>query len=561
MAIRESALPTAENLSSTDFIRCVTSDGVSRNVGVTDLTKTIAENTDVSSVNVASMVDGTLTDNNINYAIIQALEISKYIFIPDGSFTLDIEISDDCTMVLDKECYIFPPDDGPAIYAHDCSFNLIGGHILSGENDDTRTTANGSNPIIYLKDCHDSSITGVDSPHSKSNSAIWLRDCNNFVLEQCSFDNILRAAMFIWGHCTNVTVRNCRFEDSKPISGQDFCYFVYTGSMYFSDDFIPVDGLIYENNYCDGSEDCALDTHGARNVIIRNNVILNTVNAITAYNDNNRVTRPEGWVMENILIENNYVDSEKQIPEGSEYPHPCLFIGASGLTDGFDVYRNCIVRNNTFRTANDYENGALFLDNVIRNITIENNTIELLEGATKYIRFRRAFGFVFRNNRSIGAVKAKAYFMQAYGEVSGNIGFEEYDWSMSYLNYIKGLTHSFGELYSPPTVDVGDSYFVETGGLPSVSLSIGFGIRARDGYSESISVFSITVADGIATVSSNVYIPRLALSLTGDATVNAYIEDVIDSTHFKIVSSAGEAISDGSYTATIRSATTVSLAN
>lgn len=561
MAIRESTLPTAENLSQSDFIRCVTSDGASINVGVSDLTKAINEYTDVTSVNVASLVDGPLTDSNINGAIIAALEKSKYIFIPDGNFTLDVEISSDCTMILDKECYISPPDDGPAIYAHDCSFNMIGGHIASGEDDDSRTTANGSNPIIYIKDCHDSSITDVDSPYSKSHIAIWLRDCDNFILERCSFTNILRAAMFIWGHCTNVTVRNCRFEDSKPISGQEYCYFVYTGSWNFTDNFIPVDGLIYENNYCDGSEDCALDTHGARNVIIRNNVILNTVNAITAYNDNYRMTRPSGWVMENILIENNYVDSDKQIPEDSEYPHACLFIGATNATgDSFDVYRNCTVRNNTFRTANNFEHGALFLNNVSRNITIENNTIELREGATRYIRFARSFGFVLRNNRSVGAVKAQALFNQAYGEVSGNIGFR-YDYTTTSVSYIKGLVHSFGEVYSPPTVDAGDVYYESTEGTDSVVIGAGFGIRARATYSDSISTFAITVSDGIATVSSNLYIPRLALSLTGTAAINAYIEDVIDATHFKIVSATGDAIGNGSYTATIRSAVTVRLAN
>ena len=365
--------------------------------------------------------------------------------------------------------------------------------------------------------------------------------------------------MFIWGHCTNVAVRNCRFENSDTIEGQDYCYFVYTGMVSFSEGSVPVDGLIYENNYCIDSEDCALDTHGATNVIIRNNVILDTVNAITAYNDNRRAARPSGWKMENILIENNVCDSHKQIRTGSEYPHAYLFIGASNYykpseNDNygtFDAFNNCIVRNNVFRTNNDFEYGAIFIDYMSKNVVFENNEFEFYANAVATIGFRRALDFIFRNNHaySHGSTRPLLYFLYAYGRIEGNRGFR-FGYSVNYVSYVKGLNNIETLDTTSPTLMTGD--IIYQNGLKACT---SYGLRARYSYDSAIKTFSITVVNGIAAVSDNVYIPKLALSLTGSASVNAFIDELIDLEHFTLVDASDNPIPNGTYTATIRDAT------
>ena len=504
----------------------------------------------IATVNVAGMVGGELTSENIADAIGLALAQCSYIYIPAGEYSFNVEITDDCTIFMDEQCFISSETADPIIHARNCSINLIGGNILNGEDDDSRVALANRNGLVYFESCHDSSIVGVKSPYSKANGVIWIKDCENFVLEQSTFSNMLRAAMFVCGHCVNVAVRNCKFTNSVPLSGQDYCYFVYTGSMFLSDDFVPVDGLVYENNYCSGSEDCGLDTHGARNVIIRNNIVLDTVCAITAYNDNKRVTRPTGWKMENILIENNFCDSTRQNTQGREYPHPFLFIGASNYTTAlYDEFRNCIVRNNTFRTANNFEFGAIYTDMVSRNLTFENNVFKFYEGATSPIVFRRSFGSAFRNN-ILEDGSAPVQFNQFLGEVSGNVGFR-YDWSPDFVSYVKGLDNVFPEIVAP-TLRTGDVFW--SSGL---KICTSYGICARAQYANNIKTFSITVANGIATVANNVYIPHLALTLSGVGT--AYIKNVIDATRFILVDASKNPIADGSYTATIKDVTMASL--
>ena len=508
------------------------------------------------------MVEGELTSQNIVTAINLALNKSSYLYIPSGEYSFNINIASDCTIYMDKQCFISSTTADPVIHAQNCSINLIGGNILNGTNNDSRVAIANKRGLIFLENCYNSSIVGINSPYSKTNSVIWIKDCENFVLEQSTFSNMLRAAMFVCGHCVNVTVRNCKFTNSVPLDGQDYCYFVYTGSTSFTDNFEPIDGLIYENNYCSNSEDCGLDTHGARNVIIRNNVVLNTVCAITAYNDNKRMTRPEGWKMENILIENNYCDSTKQNTQGRAYPHPFLFIGASkdGTTENgeidsenlafFDEFRNCTVRNNTFRTANNYQYGAIFTNVVSRNLTFENNTFRFYEGATASIQFRRSFGSVFKNNRAEGGT-AYVIFKQFSGEAGMNVGFR-YSCDENTVNYVKGLDNNFPEIPSP-TYKSGDTFWSE---VPRICTS--YGICAKFSYKEYIKTFDITVTDGIATVARNLYIPHLALTLSnGTSNISAYIKDVIDIMHFLVVKGDKTPVADGTYTATIKDVTAV----
>ena len=184
------------------------------------------------------------------------------------------------------------------------------------------------------------------------------------------------------------------------------------------------------------------------------------------------------------------------------------------------------------------------------NLTFENNTFKFYEGATAPITFRSSFGSAFRNNR-LEDGSAPVYFKHFLGEVSGNVGFT-YNWDDDFVSYVKGLDNIYPEIVAP-TLRTGDVFW--SSGL---KICTSYGICAIAQYDTGIKTFSITVADGVATVANNVYIPHLALTLSG--AVSAYIKDVIDATRFLIVDASKNPIADGTYTATIKDVTTASLA-
>lgn len=510
------------------------------------------ENPQYSVINIADEILEPLSSDNFETAFFYALAKSSYIYIPAGEYSTHIELTQDCTIFLDENCHLTPIDDRTIFYAQNCSFNLYGGTLTCGEDDNSRTRTNYY--LVYLQNCSNCEIKGVKSPYSKTSGVFWVDACTSVIFENCAFSNMLRAAIFFADNCKNVTVRNCYFNGSHPIAGQDYCYFVYTGVKSNSSRATPCENLIYENNYCIDSDDCGLDTHGATNVTIRGNVVLQTVCAITAYNDNARANRPAGWTMLNVLIENNYCKSDKTIPVGSAYPHPFLFLGASNTnkkseypTDygTYNDYDNCVIRNNYFETANNFSSGSIYLSQTTRNLTFDSNTINLIGIATADIYFKRSFMFKFINNNVIGK-RLKLTVSHGCGQIRDNIGIR-LDYSNSYVSYYYGTDITQGYV-APPTVKMGDLFYASS----ELRQCTSYGLRERLTYADAIRVFNITVADGIATCDDNVYIPDLALSLTGDSSINAYITDVLDYESFSIRNASGNPVPDGNYVATIR---------
>lgn len=535
-------------------------------------------------INVASMVeDYNLDSTNIKQAILDALDIGNLLYIPAGDYTFTMEITKDCTIVMDDDC-IIRTDNGaehqgkPIFTAINCSFNLYGGQIIVGEDTSSRIAIAPYNGAIYLRGCHDCTLSNLYSPYSKTNSIIWVKNSTNVTLENSKFTKFLRAAMYICDSCKNITVRNCYFEDSTPLDSQSWCYFVYTGVSSWTNQAVPVDGLIYENNYGKSSADCAFDTHGATNVIIRNNTILDTVNAITAYNDNLRALRPAGWCMENILIENNVCRSTRQIPQeaiDAGYPHAYLFLGATNVKTPtedpddygrYNAYKNCIVRNNVFETNNDRQYGAIYLNNISSNVVFLNNYFYFDQDASPYITFRRSMYFVFKNNKTMSYSNSRTKrcalaYNHCYGEIDKNAGFR-HSISSQYIAHIKGLLPEYDNVVDP-TVETGEVVF-HSG---AVKMATSYGLRRRDNYafSDVPASFTFTTSNGVGTITSQTeqpFIPNLALELTssGGTTSNAYIKDLIDLEHFSIVDGTGAPIPDDTYTATIRMATFTTIA-
>lgn len=540
-------------------------------------------------INVASMVeDYNLDSSNIKQAILDALDIGNLLYIPAGDYTFTMEITKDCTIIMDDDC-IIRTDDGadnqgkPIFTARGCSFNLAGGQIIVGEDTSSRIAIAPYHGAIYLDNCHDCTLSNLYSPYSKTNSIIWVKDSTNVTLENSKFTKFLRAAMYICDACKNITVRNCYFEDSTPLDNQTFCYFVYTGVSTWAGQHEPVDGLIYENNYGKSSVDCAFDTHGAKNVIIRNNTVLDTVNAITAYNDNARAARPAGWCMENILIENNYCKSTRTIPQAAVdagLAHACLFIGASNARKPsedpddygrYNAFKNCIVRNNVFITNNDYTNGAIYLDAISSHVEFYNNYFYFDKDSTPYINFRRSMYFIFKNNKTesyynTGSKRCALVYTHCYGEIDKNAGFRHSP-SSNYIAHVKGLLPEYDNT-SDPTVETGEIIYISG----ATQMATSYGLRRRDANAFSNVQLSFTFSsdNGNATITSPTevpFIPNLALEITssGGVTTNAYVKDIIDLEHFTIVDGSGNPIPASpnpadTFTATIRMATLTAIA-
>lgn len=560
-------------------------------------------------VNVASMVeDYDLNSNNIAQAINDALEISSYLYIPAWHdvdiydnpiikpYELRVVIEKDCTIILDEDCilttahFLYPDDPlDPIIRARNCSIKLYGGNIEIGNNDPTDHVVVGSDAgVIRLTNCHDSIISGLTCNYSRAKNLIWIYASENVIVENCTINEVLHSGIFIENECKNVICRNNKITNVHTAGNEEYCYFIATGVTRLYDSnvpsvippvYTPCDNIIFENNYCSGSEDCGIDSHGATNLIIRNNVILDSVNAITAYNDNRRAHRPKGWVMDNIIIENNYCDSNRAIPAGTNFPHAYLFIGASNWLKKDDdpfkdtatgnqcstyAFQNCIVRNNVFRTANDYTSGAIYLANVSRNVTFENNDFYFKTGAKAIIAFNRSFYFKFINNRTKSqaleendaTVRCVLAFNQCFGEIANNNGFR-ISTSVNYISYIKGFSDNI-------PYDNKASKMFKTGDIGYISSKVqivtSYGVcknPAANVLSGIAQPFNFVVhSDGTTSIDDDILIPEMYIIATlGGTDTNCYVKDVIDRETFVLVKSDSTLPQTGTYTGVFKDAT------
>lgn len=516
-------------------------------------------------VNIADVIEGDLTNDNIVDAIRTALQVSSYIFIPNGKYTFNITLNQDCHIVMDSETVIQSDNASPCIDIHDSRFSIYGGAIESGLNDDSRTLyGDHMSAIIKCTDCHDIHIEGVKSTHSKHGSVLNFEGCEEVLVQNCSFSNFLMTAIWVLNYNRNVRVNNCSFMYAKRPTGHEYCYFVCTGVSSFVQRLTPVDGYIVENCYGYDSEDCGIDTHGAKNVVFRNNTILEAICSLTAYNDNARALRPADWTMENILIENNYCVSSKDNEVGRQYPHPFVFIGASNhYTDsdaGYEdnqgsyyAFCNCVVRNNYFSSANTFTNAQMFLDAVSRNVTIENNVFDC-RGVNRPIQPVRAINIRVLNNTIISA-SATSAFSSSLGECRGNIGGRFYTASSAW-SCIDGISNDVLEVAGNSNLIRWGQMVSDTGGT-HLCVCTSNGIRPRPDLTLPASV-TITVANGIATLDHHDYIPGLALKLTdgGGTTVNAYVRDVLTMKTFKVTKGVvSQPVPDGTYSCELRAGT------
>ena len=529
--------------------------------------------------NIAYAVDGKLTSENFKEAFESAINSYKYLYIPKGNYNFDtigkITVSNkNLDILLDDAAVLYQEEstDGMFLF-NNCSINWNGGILRSGTSQLShdmlyKSSDQGGNGLLesalYFNECHDCHIINLVSEYSKLPGVILLYDTQRVKIDFCRFDYSVESAIRIFDHCVDTVVDSCQFNHiyipNNP-DGITYCYAVASGIHSLSAlNVVPADILTYTNNVVIGSEDSGLDTHGATNVIIANNTIIDCSTAITAYNDNRRVKRPAGWRMKNILIENNVCDSNYTDPTtghpyillGSANRHKSTEEGYENNPGNFDAYQNLVFRNNYIASPSVHVEGIVALNQVTRDVIIENNIIDGKGSSTNPLILIHCIDYALRNN-SIQNNSGYVSLRHSLGTIDNNIGMRIVNGAG--INYCKGL--DAGDVFTgtPQTVRSGDIIY----SAGDQKLCTNFGIRARLSLlPEAVNQqFSITVADGIAAVEDNQMIPGLVLSLTGD--IPAYVKQLIDFESFTIVGTDGQPIADGTYTATILDATFATL--
>lgn len=542
----------------------------------TQTVKRLTENiqTIAGEVNLAHYVD-VLDDSTIALALAKALDESSYIYIPAGSFKLNAVIEKPCHVRLDEGCTLETISDNPIFYCINTTFSLRGGKLKAGTPDmdlENRTFVGVSqteyNALVLLENCKNIEISNVDVPVSKFASIVTIRNCENIRVENCSFRNILHSGIQVIHYNKNIVINNCSFRDIYPHRTMSWCYGVSTGMRYLTDEnVIPPDNLVVSNCYLENSDDCGIDTHGATNVYFVNNRLINCRTSITAYNDNLRIKRPDGWIMQNVVIENNYCESDKPVLTDVQYPHPFIFLGATnadetndGKPGGYDTYSHIVVRNNYFKSPNNgYENAQslLFTNNAMRDAVIENNTFDGAGVVNRGLYLKGVLGTIIRNNvfqHFTGSGPIYAYHCNV--EVSNNRNLDgrvAYNFGTAAANYFKDSDHGAVWSFAPPMMAGGDMRFDDSNNLHEV---ISRGIRCRSNFA--VNTITGTCSNGLITMTAGI-LPIEGLYLTAGGS-GYYVDHVIDSTHFTCRTAGGSKPANGNITFTLSNITEITVA-
>lgn len=332
--------------------------------------------------------DGTLDNSSFAAAFAEALEASKYIYIPDGNYDFDtigkISVTDDID-VLCSDNAIFSRTTGTdwMFDFQQCTVKWNGGTFQSGTEGSKvllyNSSVNGYNGgAINIKQCESAEICNINSPYSNLPAVIIVENSNNVNIHHCDFHKSVFSAVHILREGVNIVVSDCVFDTIYiPTNIGDegwYCYAVCTGLRSLSDKdgdipWTPPEGLVYTRNIVRNSEDSGLDTHGACNVEISNNVITNCNTCITAYEDSNRVARPVGWKMSNVKIVNNICVSNFVNSFGKH-----SYIMVACYNPDVRSCENWIIENNVFETPNGSLEAKAVLDlQRLENVVVRNN--------------------------------------------------------------------------------------------------------------------------------------------------------------------------------------------
>lgn len=527
--------------------------------------------------NVQDFIDEPLTGDNLGAAFQAAADKGEYcLYIPAGQY---INPRIKITSETHVKCYpgveilVNQAQSDHVITATNTVLTWEGGlfRITNGVADNVLLNNGGFNTaVFYLSGCRDSVISGCSCDRNKLPRFVGMLNCVHCYIRMLTIRNQLGAAIYLGDTCQDITVEHNTFTnidkavDAVSSSLYDYCYAVYTG-VSGTDFVVPANNLIYRNNFISDSEDCGLDSHGAQNVIIENNRILNTVNAITAYNDNARNRRPAGWVMCNIRIANNYCVSTKDIPSGTAYPHPYIFVGASNiyseLLDNPYIpgsygtpydFADCEICNNYIDTVNSGA-GATYSREIIyaagsKNLNIHDNTFRC-HSVNIPFKPARALSFRFENNTVIEPYANPITAEGSSGEIASNTGF-----TILSAPSALAVIETDGRIANPTLARRG-LYFESFNSTAAVLKGVEIGKHPNQGSGSIIAAavsFTVQVADGICRITAmpvagdaqtvrRWMIPEgTALSLTaGGQSYNVYVGPYVSNNSFYILDAAG----------------------
>ena len=508
-------------------------------------------------VNVKSFIAGELTSENIGAAISAALSVSDYIYIPAGDYKFSITIANrNCDILCSSEA-IFRhgganSDNKSVFIFNNCSVKIHGGQFTSDISTESRSIVGTEHDaIIELYECNNCLIENIKGYNSKMGSIVNIEDSENVIVQLCDFNGFIVSAIHILYSCKNVKVTHCNFKNAYIKTGSYYCYFVLTGVYNIGESRVaqPPENLEYSYNYCENSEDCGLDTHGARNVRICNNTVLNTATAITAYNDSGRVNRPDGWIMSGVVIENNYCESNVN---NTAHNIGFIFIFHSVNNGKIDI-ENVSIRNNTFIK----KNGNTYILPLVccRNVELVNNTIIGNADTTQLFWGQHCENIIFENNTLSGGSYCNARFDHCYGAFNNNIGDNTnlvyYEGVNSY-NYMRGA-QQYSTNYIQRMLTQGETYSYSG----RRKLVISYGLRCRES-AYSIDDNTCVVANGIVTTTNNNrFIPNQVITFN-----NGYVcrvGSLLDINSFTL--GFGDVPPDGNYTVKALEATTYDITN
>lgn len=345
-------------------------------------------------LNIGWAVRGPLTSENFAQALNDTLNKTPYVYIPEGEYNFDtikcVTLQNKNIDVLCHPNAVFYQENSTDYMFHfiNCSVKWEGGKIRSGISASQQTmiwaleSAGGHDyygGAFLFDNCINNEIKKIVSPWNKLPGVLVLLNTTNTIISQCEFNYSMLYSIHILEHCVQTTIENCTFNEIWiPTNGSEntyYCYAVASGLKFLSDlNITPPDILIYRNNTVINSADTGLDTHGATNVIIENNTITNCNTAITCYNDSNRVTRPTGWIMENVTIRNNKCYSNYVYSESNEHPYLLLSPSNPNTRDEY----NYTIEGNYFSSKNSgsvYGNQLITI-NRMSNVKICNNIFD-----------------------------------------------------------------------------------------------------------------------------------------------------------------------------------------
>jgi hypothetical protein len=340
----------------------------------------------MSRINIAYKA-GTLTSANFKSAFFDALAESNLIYIPAGTWNFDvigkIELALPVDIIADENAIFVQTTSTDYLFTFSDTVRWKGGTFRIGPNrGSTDMMASQSGGLqcgaFRFDGCTNSTVEGMRVDWCKLPGVINAYNTYGFTVRNCTMTDCIESCVRFFEHCVNTVVENCHFERIKiPTNRSDiyYCYAVSTGLVSLSDtDIVPPDNLIYRNNTVIESDDSGLDTHGATNVMIENNVITDCNTAITAYNDSRRVERPAGWEMSNVIIRNNVCVSSYVYAGSNAHPYIIIAGPNRGIRDTHDY----LIENNIFVTPNSTSadgNTILSLGR-LKRVTVRNNTFD-----------------------------------------------------------------------------------------------------------------------------------------------------------------------------------------